>query len=102
MSTFTKRVEHDVTLLECDLCGAKQIRQLGEPLMEEFKYIEVLAGSHGHDYTQERVLHLCKRHCHNRIGQIISVLKTRRSEPEWAKAKFEKLLEILDKLLEKP
>ena len=103
MSTFSKKVEREVSLLECDLCGARQEHECSEPVMYEFPYSETVEGSHGHDYTRMQTLHLCMPRCHDRVGQIISVLKAKRMDPKWAKEKFGKLfLETLDKLLDEP
>lgn len=95
MTTFTQKMETEVTLLECDLCGVQQ-NKYRDPLMADLVYTEVAPGSHGRTYLRDRHYHLCTR-CQNRVGEMVQTLRLRRLA---ADHKLGKLFELLDRLLD--
>jgi hypothetical protein len=99
MTVFMQKLEMDVSLLECDLCGTQQ-NKWRDPQMEERTYTETVSGSHGHDYQRTSVYHLCPA-CRNRLGELVQALRSR-GESGKQKTRYTELFKILDALLEEP
>jgi hypothetical protein len=98
MTVFTQKMETEVALLGCDLCGTEQ-NKYHDPPMEERVYTETVAGSHGHDYLRDVKYHLCPS-CRSRVGMMVQALRRKRIDGEVGL--FKQLFKILDDLLDDP
>ena len=98
MSKFIRKVERQEEFLECDVCGTRQ-NEFREPRMGPIVISETIEGSHGHDYTRQRELHICDNPCVDRLGQIILALQAKRDDSKRMTEKRKQLLKLLDELV---